>query len=311
MLYFELGLNDEDYLTEKELRRFGTLRKMTWWFKSKFGIIVKKKIENKVVYVIPVVNKIFLKRVNKILKVTGQKQVCISDELFYKKDFLSLLRENKVSICDSSWILKYMLINILDYIYDSTNELFISDEIAFLVNSDYEMVIEYIKLLANRFKVITVVTNNIKYFSKIEEKFLKNDGIDINIVNNYRKTLSKTDIIVNIDFNEKLIKKYTIFNKAIFINLFNKYELAYRKFEGVNITSVQIAMPDKYLGYVELFKNFNYLNSYESLIKKKTSILNILKEIKKDELNIICLENENGVIKKEEFLRDVNKILDK
>lgn len=311
MLYFELGLAIEDYLTEKEIRRFGRFIKIIWRIKSGLGIILKKRIDNKLVYVIPKVNKRFLKKVNNIIKVSGQKQVCISSELFYKEEFISLFRKNNINICDGSWVLKYMLINILDYISDILQEDFLSKEIAILVNKDYELASEYIKILSNRFKIITVVTNNVRYFSKFEDKYLKEYGIEINLVNNYRKSLNKTDFIVNLDFNEKEIKKYNIFYGACFINLGNKVIIDNRKFEGVNILGAQISMPYKYFNYSELFYNFNYLNVYESFIKKKTSVSNILKEIEKDELDIICLENDKGIIKKEDFLRLIKKILDK
>ena len=92
MLYFELGLREEDYLTDKEMRRFGNFRRYIWKAKSKLGIIVKKKNDDKFVYVIPKVNKVFLKKIDKILKITSEKQVCISNELFYKEEFLNLIK---------------------------------------------------------------------------------------------------------------------------------------------------------------------------------------------------------------------------
>ncbi len=311
MLYFELGLNDEDYLTEREYRAFWKISRIIWNLKSFFGIVVKKKIENKVVYVVPKVNKKFLKKLGKILKLSGNNFVCISDELYYKDEFMSMVKTKDCEICDGKWVFKYMLSNILDYITEINKENFIDKEIAFLVDDNYELVIEYIKMLANKFKVITVVTNNIINFSKVGERLLKKEGIDINLVNNYRKSLSKVDIIVNIDFKEEEIKKYNIFNKVYFINFDNGYEIDHRNFEGINITKAQTSLPKKYVRYAELFKNFNYLNVYESLIRKKTAVYNIIKEIQKDEIEIIFLENENGMIKNEEFLGVAKKVLDK
>ena len=46
-------------------------------------------------------------------------------------------------------------------------------------------------------------------------------------------------------------------------------------------------------------------------IKKKTSINNIFKEIEKDEIEIIWLENEKGMLQKKEFLGENKKVLDK
>lgn len=311
MLYFELGLGAEDYLTERESKLPIRIRKLWWNIKAKIGIVVKKKVEDKVVYVLPKIDKKFLKKVDKILKISGDKQICISDELYYREEFLNLIKKNDVSVLSGSWIRKYILLNYLEYISNCGFDNYSEKEIAFMVDSDYELVVEYIKILVPKFKLITIVTNNIRKFNKIEEKYLNQDGINLNVVNNYRKSLTKTDIVVNLDFEEKELKKYTIYNRTIFINLYNKYEIENRKFEGVNITNCQISMPNKYLKYVELFYNFNYLTVYESFIKKKTSINNIFKEIEKDEIEIIWLENEKGMLQKKEFLGENKKVLDK
>ncbi|MBP3596465.1 MAG: hypothetical protein J6J60_03590 [Clostridia bacterium] len=311
MLYFELGLGAEDYLTERESKLPIRIRKLWWNIKAKLGIVVKKKVEDKVVYVLPKIDKKFLKRVDKILKISGDKQICISDELYYREEFLNLIKKNDVSILNGNWIKKYILLNYLEYIRKCGIENFSEKEIAFLVDSDYELVVEYIKNLAPKFKLITIVTNNIRKFNKIEEKYLNQDGINLNVVNNYRKSLIKTDIIVNLDFEEKELKKYTIYNRTIFINLYNNYEIDSKKFEGINIINCQISMPNKYLEYVELFYNFNYLSVYESFIKKKTSIKNILNEIENDKLEIIWIENEKGMLSKREFLEEKKKVLDK
>ena len=311
MLYFELGFREEDYLTDKEMRRFGNFRRYIWKAKAKLGIIVKKKNDDKFVYVIPKVNKVFLKKIDKILKITSEKQVCISNELFYKEEFLNLIKNKSVNVNNGKWIFKYMLNNILEYIKDVAKEDFSNKEIAFLVNDNYELVIEYIKLVSENFKVITVISNNLNKFSKIENKLLKESGINLNVVNNYKKSLSKTEYIVNIDFLENDLKKYTIYNKVRFINLDNDYEIGGRSFEGLNITNCQIAMPSKYIQYIELFKNFDYLNVYESFVRKRTSEKNILKELENDEIEIIFLENRNGIIKNDVFLQENKKILDK
>lgn len=311
MLYFELGLGAEDYLTDRECKFPGRIRRLIWNFKARFGIIVKKNVEEKLVFVIPNVKNKFLRKIEKIKRLSGDKSFCISDELFYRDEFMNFIKENEISIIDGRWVSRFLLCNILDYIFSSNNDNMQNKEIAFLVDSDYEIVLEYIKMLAPKVKMITIVTNNIKRFNKIEEKYLNSYGINLNIVNNYRKSLIKTDIIVNFDFSEKELSKYTIYNRACFINLFNKYEISNKKFDGVNITNFQISMPKKYLPYVELFYNFNYLSVYESFIKKKTSPANIFKEIKKDEVEIIWLENEKGIIPKKDFSFDVKKILDK
>ena len=59
---------------------------------------------------------------------------------------------------------------------------------------------------------------------------LTRNGIELNIINNYKKGLNRSNYIVNIDFTEDQIKKYNIYYKAIFINLNNKYEITNNHF---------------------------------------------------------------------------------
>ena len=57
----------------------------------------------------------------------------------------------------------------------------------------------------------------------------------------------------------------------------------------------------------DIFNNVTQNNNHQD----STSINNIFKEIKKDEIEIIWFENEKGMLQKDEFLGENKKVLDK
>ncbi len=104
--------------------------------------------------------------------------------------------------------------------------------------------------------------------------------------NNYKKSLIKSDIILNFDFSEEELNKYTIPKKTCIIN-FDKYaNINTKSFDGINARFYEISMPKRYLKYLLYFKRFNTSNLYESFIYKNTNPVNIIKEIESDEVNI-------------------------
>ena len=83
----------------------------------------------------------------------------------------------------------------------------------------------------------------------------------LNISNNKRKSLLKSQIIINIDFPEELINTYRIYDKAIILNINDKINLRSKRFNGINSNYYQIELPDIYK-----LQNFDDEIVYESLI---------------------------------------------
>ena len=74
-------------------------------------------------------------------------------------------------------------------------------------------------------------------------------------------------------------------------------------FSGINVNFFDVTIPIKYIRESIRFKEFNNAIFYESLIYKKTSPENILKQIKIDKININFLIGKNGIIRKNEYLK--------
>ena len=117
----------------------------------------------------------------------------------------------------------------------------------------------------------------------------------LNISNNKRKSLLKSEIILNIDFPEELVNKYKIYDNSIVVNLSEKIILQSKRFNGININDYKIKIPYEYK-----LKGFQDEIIYEALIYGK-NYKNINQEIVKDKIEISKLVGNNGAIDKIEI----------
>ena len=117
----------------------------------------------------------------------------------------------------------------------------------------------------------------------------------LNITNNKKKSLLKSEIIINLDFVEENINKYKIYNNAIIINISDKIAIQSKRFNGINVSYYKIGIPDEYK--MEAFEDEIV---YESLIYRK-NYKHISKEISKDGIKVNRLIGNNGIIKECEF----------
>ncbi len=119
----------------------------------------------------------------------------------------------------------------------------------------------------------------------------------LTITNNKKKSLLKSEVIINIDFVEEIINKYKIYDNAIVINLNERISLQSKRFNGININYYKIEIPDEYK-----IEGFQDEIIYESLIYgKKYKDANQM--IIKDKIKINKLIGNNGVINKYEIAK--------
>ena len=86
--------------------------------------------------------------------------------------------------------------------------------ISVLINKINEVWVENIKELAKNVKLLNIVTAHEEQFLKMEKELYEQEGIMLNINNNIKKCLLKSDIIVNVDFLEDEINLYNIPKKS-------------------------------------------------------------------------------------------------
>lgn len=159
-----------------------------------------------------------------------------------------------------------------------------------LINDFTDINKEIIIHIAKTIRSLNIVTNHIEKCKKIEEYLCDEFGIMLNVSNNKRKSLLKSEIIINMDFPSELINKYRIFDKSIILNISDEISLQSKRFNGININYYKIQIPDKYK--LEGFQNEIV---YESLIYgKKYGDIN--KKITRDKIKIKKLIGRNGPI---------------
>lgn len=300
MLYINLSESIIDSMPE-EIRRFPKfIRKFAYRIRKFLGVIYIQNIEGKVLITITSVNSRTLKKIEKYIKIKCIKSICLSKSLLENIEFLEFIKGQDVKIYDGRWLFNQMLFKVLEYICQNKKEKMEYQEISILAQNIDELLVENIRELAGKVRILNIVTTKEEKFKKIEKELYEQQGILININNNYKKSLLKSDVILNIDFDEKELNKYTIPRKSCFIN-FKRTSMLSKSFEGILVNDFEISIPKKYLKYLISFKNFDNTLLYESFIYKRTICKNIKKEINEDEVSIISLNGKNGRIRKSEF----------
>ena len=135
-----------------------------------------------------------------------------------KKPFLEELKKTNIEVIKGKWLYSVLTYEILEYIVKK--EKFKKEDIviSILINhltSDY--IFEHLQKIVQEYKSVNIVTNNIGKFEKISN-ILEKEGIIINISNNKKKSLVRSKIILNIDFNTEQINQYNIPEKAIIVS---------------------------------------------------------------------------------------------
>lgn len=246
--------------------------------------ITKTSLEEKTAYKLAIKTKTILDK-------TNSKKLVLSKMIKEQKNYVNYLYSYNYEIVDGNWLFQMLLFNVLDYVI---KKLKIKEEdikIGILVNDISDFAIYVIKELVTKYKYVKIVTNHIDRFKNIEDKISEEYGILINVGNNKRKVLSKTNIIFNFDFPTELINKYTIYNTATIINFRGNVKIKNKRFNGLNINDYEIdwnANP-----YLE---KFEAKDVYEAMQYKKQPIEETLRKIKKDNVMIKYLKGNKTIL---------------
>ncbi len=306
MIYIDIEECEELDVRNNFIRNF--IFKMKSNLKIKSNKLKEEKYEDKTLIILPNLGNKTLNRLSKYIRQNCICTVCISDSLLNNTIFMEYIKSEKVKIFDGKWLFKILAVKACKYIVENKKEIMEYQEISILSNEINDIVVYTIRNLAEKVKIINILTNDSYKFKKLEKELYEKNGIIINMNNNYKKSLLKSDIILNFDFSENELNKYNIPKKASIVNFTDKISIATKSFEGINAVFFEISMPKKYFKYLLYFKRFNTSNLYESFIYKNTNPANIIKEIENDEANIIFLLGKNGKIRKNEYLKMSKKL---
>lgn len=229
------------------------------------------------------------KKTKKILDKTHCKKVILSKEMQEKEIFCNQLYTYGFEISDGRWLFKVLAFDAINYVVKKNNITSEKIKISILVNDLDEIILEIINQIIKKYKNINIVTNHMEKFKKLEEQILEEYGIMITVNNNKKKSLTKSDIILNVDFPNELINKYRIAEKASIINIRGNIKINQKRFEGKIYNDYEI----KYENLEEFDfdkENIYYKkNIYEAYIYKQQPIENIMNKIRKDKVKITKL----------------------
>ena len=226
-----------------------------------------------------------------ILDKTNSKKLVLSKQVKQQEAYMNYLYSYNYEIVDGKWLFQMLIFDVLEYIM---KKLKIKEEeikIGILVNDISDLAIYAIEKLVTKYKHVKIVTNHINHFKNIEEKISEEQGIFINVGNNKRKILSKTNIILNLDFPTELINRYTIYNTATIINFKGNVKIKDKRFNGLNINDYEIDWKTN-----PHLETFEAKDIYEAIQYKNQPIEETLKKIKRDNVMIQHLKGVKTII---------------
>ena len=233
----------------------------------------------------------------KRLLLNETNNVVIDKELITCEKLINVLKSNDIKIFDGKWLEKYLILDILEYIINKKQIIKAETEIAITANEITDLLIEMIKILSKQYKKLTIVTNHIEKLKKIEKEIEEKEGILIILSNNKNKSLLKSQIIINMDFNQELINQYRIYEEAIIINAEENIRIDAIRFNGIVINDYEIEIGRKEFIWREGIEKYRQRDLIEAELYVRDTYKNIRKKIQKNNIKIKELYGINGIVK--------------
>lgn len=237
------------------------------------------------------IEKIAKKTIKVIGKITNSKKIVLSKKMKKEEKYINYLNEYGIEIADGRWLFEILLTDIVNYIVEKQKIERVN--ISVLINDLTDKEFENIKLLAQKYTTINIVTNHIEKFRKLEQQ-LQEKGIIATITNNKKKSLMKSQIIINIDFPKELINKYRINESATIVNVKRPIKITQKRFNGVTVNDYEIEYRNDICNEKFFVDKYNLKDLYEAEMYKRDSFTNLRKKIKNDKVLINKLYLNNG-----------------
>lgn len=265
------------------------------WWEKKLNIIITTKFKEYYIYEISNLNRRCVEKLRRLIKKDNIKQVACEEEIQQYVD--------KKILIDEKDIIKYLILEILEYIFEIQGKKMEQEDIYFLINKDEDIYLENIKTLSEKFKTTNIITEELSKFQKNVENIFEEETT-IYLSNNKRKSLRRAKYIVNFDYGIGEIEKYNINRTAILINIEQKVKIESMAFEGISINNVNIQIPDELIEHFgRMMEKINKNILYMSLVNQKQELARIKDRIKEDNIHILNLIGDKGIISHEEFKR--------
>lgn len=236
------------------------------------------------------------KKTKKIMEKAISKKIVLSKKIQKQEIYKNLLYTYNLEIIEGKWIKEVLCCKELEFLLKHNKLKKEDTSISILINDITENMLSNIRIMAKKYKSISIITNHIEKFKKIEKQILEEDGVMITVGNNKKKGLAKAKIILNVDFPSELINKYQICEKAIIINIKENAKVAKKRFNGIIIQDYEIIWDETQEFDYEKQEKYKSCERYEAKINKKQPFKEIQKQIKKDKVQIFKLVGINTEI---------------
>lgn len=276
------------------------LKKLIFKYKKIFNIITKRNLNGLNIWVLPSEKKISDIKLDKIINKQIKKGYILKNSKLVLSNNLNkgIFDKYNIKYFNGNYAKKVLLIDVLDYINKLQNRKIKDRDIVILANKNNEKISSIIEQIALNSKATKIVSKKIYKFKNLEQKLLNEYGVPIQFSNSYRKSLLKSEIIINLDFSPIEINEYNINKKAIIINTENPIKIKSKQFSGIIVNSFNIKFTNKIkeiLNKNNTFHKFDNLILYESMVDS-----NYLKQ-GINSIEIINLIGTNGQINNKEF----------
>lgn len=236
------------------------------------------------------------KKVNKLLMKTNCKKVVVSKFVKEQEEFLNYLYTYNCQIVDGKLLFEILSQKVLDYTIKKKKLKKQEVQLSILVNNLSDIMLENIKELAKQYKKVNIVTNHIQKFKKIEEEMLEEQGIMIVITNNKKRSLARSQMILNVDFPTELINQYNIYENAIIINIKEEVKIKKKRFNGISINDYGIKFEQIEEFDYDKMQKFYHKDLYEAQFNLRQPLKNSIRKINRDKVEIEKLIATNTIL---------------
>lgn len=243
------------------------------------------------------IKKIIKKKTKQILQRHQIDYLVIEETL----DWLNSNFEEE-SVLNGKYIMKNLLPDVLKYIFYINKKNMSLENLYIFVNKYTKLNIYIIKQLVAIFKTVNIVTENLKYYRRLENE-LYMEGIMITVSNNKRKSVRNAKYIVNFDFDKDTLEKYNFNSNSIIINLSSYKNILDKKTDGILINNIVINIDNNHREYInEFYGKIDPKVFIESiLIKEKDKCQNIDDIVNEYQVKIVGIKGVRGIIHSNEI----------
>lgn len=222
---------------------------------------------------------------------SNSNKVVLSKDIIQEQMYINYLNMYGLQVTDGKWLFEVLLPDVTKYIIEKKQ--IEKVHISMLINDLTDLEIENIKILSAEFKSINVVTNHLEKFRNLQG-ILEEDGIILTVTDNKKRSLMKSNIILNVDFPKELLNKYNINDDAIIVNVRGKVKINKKRFNGLNISDYEIDFREDKKDIKVLQNRFFLKDVYEAKLYKKQRVSEIREKLKIDKVVIKKLILNSG-----------------